>query len=193
MTPAFFHASSILRYSVILFCRFLAPSRLSGLMFSSPMNTRLTPARAAFSTKFGSLRQSVSTWMMKLTLNFSTSRRWMIRSRIGSQSLLRAKLSSVMKKARSPCVVRAHDVLDVVGRAAARLAALHIDDGAERALVGAAAAGVERGGAARCTLRALRRHQRDRRAVDPGQVVHEIVERLERVGGRVEQHLVETA
>ena len=39
-----------------------------GLMFSSPMNTRLTPARAAFSMKFGSRWQSVSTWMMKLDL-----------------------------------------------------------------------------------------------------------------------------
>ena len=75
MTRAAFQASSILRYSVILFCRFLAPSRLAGLMFSSPMNTRLTPARAHFSMKFGSLWHSVSTWMMKPVLNFSTSRR----------------------------------------------------------------------------------------------------------------------
>ena len=72
-------------------------------MFSSPMNTRRTPARAHFSTKFGSLWQSVSTWMMKPMLNFSTSRKWMRRSRIASQSLLRAKLSSVMKKPRRPC------------------------------------------------------------------------------------------
>ena len=34
-------------------------------MFSSPMNTRRTPARAHFSMKFGSLWHSVSTWMMK--------------------------------------------------------------------------------------------------------------------------------
>src|SRR5262245_55598759 len=40
MTRAAFQASSILRYSVILFWRFFAPRRLSGLMFSSPMNTR---------------------------------------------------------------------------------------------------------------------------------------------------------
>jgi hypothetical protein len=43
---------------VILFWRFLAGMRLSGLTFSSPMNTRRTPACAAFSMKFGILWQS---------------------------------------------------------------------------------------------------------------------------------------
>ena len=61
MTPWSFHACSISRYSQILFCFFLAAIRLSGLMFSRPMNTRLQPARAAFSMKLGSLWQSVST------------------------------------------------------------------------------------------------------------------------------------
>ena len=36
--------ANIRRYSVILFCCFLAPRRLSGLMFSRPINTRRTPA-----------------------------------------------------------------------------------------------------------------------------------------------------
>jgi hypothetical protein len=40
---------------VILFCRFLAAIRFAGLMFSSPMNTRATPARAALAMKFGIL------------------------------------------------------------------------------------------------------------------------------------------
>ena len=40
--------------------------------------------------------------------------------------------------------ILAQDALDVVGAAAARFAALHVDDGAERALERAAAAGVER-------------------------------------------------
>src|ERR1700722_3268251 len=53
--PCFFQASSILRYSVILFWRFLAAARLSGLMFSSPMKTLVTPARFAFSMKLGIL------------------------------------------------------------------------------------------------------------------------------------------
>ena len=44
MAPWSRHFCSISRYSVILFWRFLAAIRLSGLMFSSPMNTRRTPA-----------------------------------------------------------------------------------------------------------------------------------------------------
>ena len=39
--------------------------------------------------------------------------------------------------------VETHQLLDVVGRAEARLASLHVDDRAERALIGTAAAGVE--------------------------------------------------
>ncbi len=84
------------------FCFFFAASRLSGLIFSSPMNTRRTPARADFSTKFGILWQSVSTWMMKLKYNFSRSRISISRSKIGSQLRLRAKLSSVMKNRHTP-------------------------------------------------------------------------------------------
>jgi len=68
MTRASFHASNILRYSVILFCRFFAPTSESGLMFSRPMKTRRTPAFAHFSMKRGILWQSVSTWMMKWIL-----------------------------------------------------------------------------------------------------------------------------
>src|SRR5437588_5593163 len=60
MMPCAFQASSILRYSVILFWRFFAPVRLSGLIFSNPMNTRVTPARFAFTMKFSILWQSVS-------------------------------------------------------------------------------------------------------------------------------------
>ena len=67
-------------------------------MFSSPMNTRVTPARAAFSMKFGILWQSVSTWMTKRKIRPSCSRNSISRSKIASQFLLRARLSSVMKK-----------------------------------------------------------------------------------------------
>ena len=130
-----FQASSILRYSVILFCRFFAAIRLAGLMFSSPMNTRVTPARAAFSMKFGILWQSVSTWMIMRDVH----------------AVALAQLDDAVED-RLPVLVAgeivvgdeepveavaeccAEQVLDVVGRAAARLAALHVDDGAERAL-----------------------------------------------------------
>src|SRR6266849_3516288 len=43
------------------------------------------------------------------------------------------------------CPIFANDLLDVVRRPKARLAALHVDDGAERALERAATAGVEAG------------------------------------------------
>ena len=91
-----FHASSIRRYSVILFWRFLRATRLSGLMFSSPMKTRRTPARAAFSMKPEILWHSVSTWMVA-EIRTPSSRRAINLSKMSSQSLLRAKLSSVMK------------------------------------------------------------------------------------------------
>src|SRR6185437_7488892 len=89
--------------------------------------------------------------------------------------------------------VAADDLLDVVGRAAARLAALHVDDGAERSLVGAAAAGVEARLGAAGALDALARQKRDWRAFETGKVVHVIVERLERAGIGVAQYLVEAA
>ena len=103
MAPASFQASSILRYSVILFCRFLAAIRLAALMISMPTRTRLVPARAAFSMKRGILWQRVSTCTISLTLKPWFSRRSMMRSKIASQSLWRARLSSVMKKWRMPC------------------------------------------------------------------------------------------
>ena len=163
-------------------------------MFSSPMNTRRTPARAHFSMKFGSLWQSVSTWMMKPILSFSTCAQvdQAIEDRL--PVLVAGEIVVGDEEAAQPLrVVDPHDLLDVVGRAAARHAALHIDDGAERALIGTAAAGIETGDAADGALRALQRHQRNRRALDVRQVVHEIVERLQRAGGRIAQHLLEPA
>ena len=124
----------------------------------------------------------------------SRSRISISRSKICSQSLLRAKLSSVMKKRRSPCFAFvAHDPLDVVGGAAPRLAALHVDDGAEGALEGAAAAGVEAGVGAEGAPHHVVRQMRDRHPLDARQVGHEIVDRLQLPGERVAQDLVEPA
>ena len=53
-------------------------------MFSSPMNTRRTPARPAFAMKFGMRWHSVSTWMVKPMFSPS-SRSAIIRSNSGSQ------------------------------------------------------------------------------------------------------------
>src|SRR5271169_3132669 len=48
MTRCARQARNITRYSCTRFCFFLACSRLSGLMFSSPVKTRLQPACADF-------------------------------------------------------------------------------------------------------------------------------------------------
>ena len=74
--------------------------------------------------------------------------------------------------------IGADDRLDVVGRAIARLAALHVDDRAERTLERAAAPGVETGHEPGGALDGRRRQHRHRRAFDARQIVHEIVERL---------------
>ena len=91
-----------------------------------------------------------------------------------------------------PCVqCCADDPLDVVGRAAARLAALHVDDGAERALERAAAAGVEARVIARGAPDASARQIGHAACLERRQVVEVIVERLERARGGVAQHAVE--
>ena len=144
MAPWSRHFCSISRYSVILFCRFLAAIRLSGLMFSRPMNTRRTPACAAFSMKFGILWHSVSTWIVKpmfmpfavAQLDQAVEQRFPVAVAgeivVGDEEALDALR-----------VVLAHDAFEIVGGAEPALAALHVDDGAERALVGAAAAEID--------------------------------------------------
>ena len=87
-------------------------------------------------------------------------------------------------------VIFPHDFVDVVRRAAARFSALHVDDSTERALIRTAAAGVETGQAADRALRPSRGHQRDRRAFDPRQVVHVVVERLDALRGGILQDLI---
>ena len=70
--------------------------------------------------------------------------------------------------------VFADDLLDVIGRPAARLPSLHVDDGAERTLERATASRVEAGHVARGALGADGGDQRDRHSFDAGQVRHEI-------------------
>ena len=89
--------------------------------------------------------------------------------------------------------VVANDPFDVVGGAEARLAALHVDDGAERALKRAAAAGIEARVGAGGALDELKRQERNGRPADPRQIVHVVVERLELALGRVAQNGVEPA
>jgi hypothetical protein len=82
-------------------------------------------------------------------------------------------------------------MFDIVGGAKARLAALHVDDGAERALIRTAAPGVETGAQAERALDVVLGQKRHRCAVHGGQVFHEIVQRGEPIGGGVAQHVVE--
>ena len=99
-----------------------------------------------------------------------------------------------MKNAVMPwLVVLADDDLEIVGAAEAALAALDIDDGAERALEGAATAEVEARLAALIARQGLGRQARRRRALDARQVVHVVVERLQRAVPGVQQDLVEPA
>ena len=89
--------------------------------------------------------------------------------------------------------VGAHDRLDIVGRSIARLAALHVDDGAERTLERTAAPRIETGDHARRALDARGRQDRHRRAFDPRQVGHEIIERPQAAREGVAQHDLQPA
>ena len=87
--------------------------------------------------------------------------------------------------------ILAHDFLDVVGRAVARLASLHVDDGAERALERAAAAGIEAGVGARSTPYEFARQKRNGRPPERREVVHEVVERLKAALRHIPQDHIE--
>ncbi len=88
--------------------------------------------------------------------------------------------------------VGAHDRLDVVGGAAARDAALNVDDGAETALERTAAPGVETRDVAADLADLGLGQDRHRHLRDVWQVVHVIVKRLERAVVCVAQHALET-
>src|SRR5215831_4261658 len=82
-------------------------------------------------------------------------------------------------------------MLHVVGRAVARLAALHVDDRAERALVRTATARVETRAQTEGACHIPLREKRHGRALNPGQVFHEIVQRGKPAVGSVPQYRVE--
>ena len=158
-------------------------------MFSSPMNTRShAGARRLLDEVRDLVAERVDLDDEAGSLIFSTSRSSIRRSKIGSQSLLRAKLSSVMKKlcrcparrwrARSrstssgerrrdlrPCTLMMvqNEHWNGQPRPASKLVMRAVG-----ALDDARPAG-----------------SGDRRALDAGQVVHVVVDRLERAGGGV--------
>jgi len=88
-------------------------------------------------------------------------------------------------------VVFPHDVFEIVGRADAAFAALHVDDGAERALIGTAAPEIDARQVPHGALDVLARQVRRRLARKRRQVVHVIVQRRQFAIEGIAQHLVE--
>jgi hypothetical protein len=89
--------------------------------------------------------------------------------------------------------ILAQDALDVVGTAAARFAALHVDNGAERALERTAAAGVESGDVADGLAHRISRQKRRHRVFERREVIDVIVDRLERTGGGIAHYFFHAA
>jgi hypothetical protein len=87
--------------------------------------------------------------------------------------------------------VLADDLLQVIRRAEPTLASLHIDNGAERALVRTAAAQIDTGQRTGRTAHVLAWQDRRRFALQRGQIVHEIVKRRERSCPGVANHGIE--
>ena len=133
-------------------------------MFSSPMKTRVTPAR------FALLDEARNLVAQRVDLDHQAERNLVDLAQLDQAIEDRLPIPVAREivvgdeeagDALRP--VRAHDLLDVVGRAAARLAALHVDDRAERTLERAAAPGIEAGVGAGGALDVFARQERDRR------------------------------
>ena len=163
-------------------------------MFSSPINTRLQPARAAFSTKFGdAVAQGVD-----------------LDDELQAEPFLFAHLDQPVEN-RLPIAVAgeivvgdeksedalgevgAHQPLDVVGVAPARFPALHVDDRAKAALERAAAPGVEGAEALAVAAHDAGRQKRRHLPLQSRQIVHVIVEWLQPARERVGKEAFEPA
>ena len=143
--------------------------------------------------KLGMRWQSVSTWMMKLKFR-PESRNSIRRSKIGSQFLLRAKLSSVMKKLWMPAARFSRMMRSTSSALRWRdlrpctLMMVQNEhwNGQPRPASKLVTAPVVR-------LTTSGGQEGRRRVLDARQVVHVIVERLERAVHGVAQHVVEPA
>ena len=156
MIPCAFQASSILRYSVILFCRFFAGDQIVGVDILQPDEDSRDagPFRLRYEvrdlvTKRVDLDQEAERDAMlfaKLDQTIEDRFPFLVASEVvvGDEKLVNALRPA-----------EAHEMLDVVRRAVARFATLHVDDGAERALVWAAAAGVETGALRQACVRRI--------------------------------------
>jgi|ERR1043166_1021856 hypothetical protein len=111
--------------------------------------------------------------MMMEILKPSSSRRRMMRSSICPVLVAGEIVVGDEEAVESLRCVGANDLFDVAGSAPPRHAALHVDDGAEGTLIGTTAAGIEARERADVALRPLRLQDRDRRAGQRRQFIHE--------------------
>src|SRR5262249_3270767 len=89
--------------------------------------------------------------------------------------------------------VLSDNLVDILGGAAARFAALHIDDGAERAQERASAAGIETAQTPGSPLDARSRENWKGGAGDGREIIHVVVNRLEITLKCIAQHLIEAS
>src|SRR6185312_13108833 len=87
-------------------------------------------------------------------------------------------------------MILANDLFEIVGRTKPALAPLHIDDGAERALIWAASPEIDAGERSRGPPHVLSRQERRRLAGQRRQLVHVIVQRLELSIPRILQNFI---
>ena len=145
------------------------------------MKTRRTPACAAFSMKFG-IR-----WHKRVDLDRKADRQALADPQLDhpvEQLFPMPVAGEIVVGDEEPLdalrVVFPDRAFEIVGRAEPALATLDVDDRAERALVGAAAPEIEARQRARNPPDVPWRQDRRRLPFERGEVVHEIVERLER-------------
>ena len=163
-------------------------------MFSRPIKTRLQPARAAFSTKFGMRWHSVSTWMM----NCRPSAFLFAHLDQPVEDRLPIAVAGEIvvgdEKAKDALgQIGAHQPLDIVGVAPARFPALDIDDRAKAALKRAAAPGIEGADGLAIAAHDVDRQKRRHLLLQPRQIVHVIVDRLQPPGERIGEQPFEPA
>ena len=161
-------------------------------MFSSPMKTRRTPALRRLLDEIRDLvaeridldgEAEVHAFIFRISIR---------RSKSGSQSRVAGEIVVGDEEAVDALrLVLAQDAFEIVGVAEAALAPLDIDDGAEGALIGAAAPEIEARQFAHGAAHAGARQDRQGLAFERGQLVEIIVERLKLVLESVPQKTVE--
>ncbi len=153
---------------------------VSGLMLSRPMNTRFTPGARRLldeATDLVHRRVDLGHHVDPLALDFAHVDQ-AIEDRL-PVLVARQVVVGDEEVVHALGEVGAHQPLDIVGVARARLASLDVDDRAEAAHERAAAAGVEARPHTRGPRHDLGGEVRRRHALQPREVAHVVVERLQ--------------